>query len=200
MAKLLNSPLQEVIFEVRWSLKPSGDGQMTDPGFELAGGRLSTILEKQMPVYKRILNSNFPEQLIFYNVVHQYWKGENQWPVVQLGPGIFTVNCTDEWYDWDNNFFPFIQEALQWLIQAYKIPLQFAFASLRYIDGINVNEYGGIANGWQNFINEHFNFSYSNNFNTRGKQKGFQFNQQFEMDDQSTLQIQMGQGTKKNEL
>jgi hypothetical protein len=24
--------------------------------------------------------------------VHQFWKGENEWPVVQIGPGILVVN------------------------------------------------------------------------------------------------------------
>lgn len=200
MAKLPNAPLQEVIFEVRWTPPPSAESRpLIDPGFELASGRLSTILEHEMPFYKRIAPSDVPEQLLLFNPVHQYWKAEKTWPVVQLGPGIFTVNNTDESYDWES-FFPLIQTALRWLTDAYKSPLQFAFASLRYIDSMNVSEYGGLERGWQEFINQHFNLSYTNDFNTRGHQKQIQINQVFELEDRSSLQIQMSDGKKKNEL
>lgn len=101
MSKLPNAPLQEVIFEIRWALMPGKEsGQIIDEGFELASGRLSTILEERFPYYKRIISQNIPDQLMHYNVVHQYWSGENKWPVIQLGPGIFTINCTDEEYFW----------------------------------------------------------------------------------------------------
>lgn len=201
MAKLPNAPLQEVIFEVRWALQPSQDSrQMIDAGFELASGRLSTIVENEMPVYKRITPTDIPDQLLLYNAVHQYWKGEKTWPVIQLGPGIFTVNCTDDWYDWEETFYPFIQTALKWLVQSYRTPLQFVSASLRYIDGINVKEYGGIDNGWEEFINKHFNFLYKNNFEIQGKAKQIQINQVFELEDNSTLQIQLSDGKRKNEL
>jgi uncharacterized protein (TIGR04255 family) len=201
MAKLPNAPLQEVIFEVRWALKPSEEtGQLEDDGFELASGRLSTILEEELPYYKRIVPSDIPEQLLFYRAVHQYWKGEKTWPVVQLGPGMFTVNCTEEWYDWEENYFPFLQKAIQWLIQAYRQPLHFAFVSLRYIDAIKVADYGGIQDGWQAFIGNQFNFLYSNEFNTRGRQRQVQINQVFELENQSSLQIQISDGKRNNEL
>ena len=51
MAKLPNAPLQEVIFEVRWTLQPVEEsGQMQDAGLELAGGRLSTREQKQINI------------------------------------------------------------------------------------------------------------------------------------------------------
>jgi uncharacterized protein (TIGR04255 family) len=200
MAKLPNAPLQEVIFEIRWSLQPSEEsGQLQDSGFELAKGRLSTILENELPVHKRIVPSEIPEQLLIYRAVYQYWKGEKTWPVVQLGPGIFTVNCTEEWYDWEENYFFLLQKAIQWLIQAYRQPLQFAFASLRYINVIKVAEYEGIEDGWQAFISKWFNFSFDNSFNTRGRQREIQINQVFEMHDASSLQIQLSDGKQNNE-
>jgi uncharacterized protein (TIGR04255 family) len=200
MAKLLNAPLQEVIFEVRWTLQPSEEsGQMLDTGFELASGRLHSILEKELPVYKRIMPSDLPQQLLIYRAVHQYWKDEKTWPVVQLGPGIFTVNCTEEWYEWEENYYPFLKKGIEWLMEAYKQPLQFAFASLRYIDVIQVNEYGGMEDGWGEFINRHFNFSYSNFFNTRGSQKEIKVNQVFELQDGASLQLQISDGKRNNE-
>lgn len=200
MARLPNAPLQEVIFEVRWRLHPGKDhGQVQDAGYELAVGRLSSLLEKDFPHYRRIVPAELPDQLLLYRPIHQYWKGENQWPVLQLGPGIFTVNCTDQSYDWESLFKPLITTALNWLVQAYREPLLFAFASLKYIDAIKTNDYGGVSNDWQTFIKNNFNIEYNNFFNTRGKQSRIHLDQTFELEDGSEIQVQMSNGTKNNE-
>lgn len=201
MSRLPNAPLQEVIFEIRWALGPGKvTGQLIDEGFELASGRLSTIIEKQFPYYKRIIPQDIPDQLMHYRVVHQYWTGENKWPVIQLGPGIFTINCTDEGYDWNEGFRKLIEKAVKWLEQSYKQPLNIQFASLKYIDAIKVNEYGGISNGnWHDFINANFNFEYNNRFDTRGHQKQIQVHQTFELDDGSDLQLNIANGLRNNE-
>jgi uncharacterized protein (TIGR04255 family) len=200
MARLPNAPLQEVIFEVRWRLHPGKDnGQVQDAGYELASGRLSSLLERDFPYYRRIVPAELPDQMLLYRAIHQYWKGENQWPVLQLGPGIFTVNCTDQGYDWDTLFRPLIANALTWLLQAYREPLLFAFASLRYIDAVKTAEYGGLDSGWQGFIKDNFNVEYNNLFDTRGKQRRVHIDQTFDLDDGSELQVQMSSGTKNNE-
>ena len=200
MARLKNAPLQEVIFEVRWRLQPGKeDGQLQDPGFELASGRLSTILEKEFPLHRRIVPTEFPDLLFFYRPVHQYWKAENNWPVIQLGPGIFTINCTDQVYDWDTIFRPLIADGISWLMQAYKEPIQLAFASLRYIDAIKTDDFGRLDNGWQDFIKNNFNIEFNNSFNTRGQQRRIQIEQSFDLDDGSELQVQLGNGTKNND-
>lgn len=200
MGRLLNAPLQEVIFEVRWRLQPVKDtGQFQDIGFELASGRLNALLESEFPFYRRILPSELPDQLLSYKVAHQYWKAENTWPVIQLGPGIFTVNCTDQVYDWDTVYRPLIEKAINWLMQAYREPLQLALASLRYIDSIKVDDYGGVTDGWQSFIKNNFNIEYINSFNTRGLQSRIQIDQSFDMEDGSELQVQMSNGTRHND-
>lgn len=201
MAKLPNAPLQEVIFEIRWSLEPSEErGQLSDPGFELATGRLSTIVENKFPDYKRIVPNEIPEHILLYRPIHQYWSADNTWPVLQLGPGIFTINCTEQWYDWETTFRPLIQDAVQWLLKAYKNKINIRFASLTYIDGIKVEDYGGLTDGWQSFIRRNFNFDYNNLFNTRGKQKQIQVNQKFDLEDGSELQIQMSDGVRDNKI
>jgi uncharacterized protein (TIGR04255 family) len=200
MSRLPNAPLQEVIFEIRWALVPGKEtGQIIDEGFELASGRLSTIIEQEFPHYKRIIPQDIPDQLMHYQVIHQYWSGENRWPVIQLGPGIFTINCTDEGYDWEGSFQKLIKQAIGWLEQSYKQSLNIRFASLRYIDGIRVDDYGGIDGNWQNFIKTNFNFEYNNHFNTRGSQKQIQVNQTFELEDGSDLQLQIANGARNNE-
>lgn len=197
MAKLPNAPLQEVIFELRWSLLPTKDlPQQTDVGFELASGRLQAKIEDKFPVYRRIVPQHVPDQILQYQVVHQYWTGENKWPVIQLGPGIFTVNCTEDDYDWDSQFRPLIAMAVQWLIDAYKTPLAFQYANLKYIDVITVDDYGGIKDGWRNFVERYFNIQYRNNFDTGGIEKGIQISQTFTLPDGSDLVLQFSNGVK----
>jgi len=201
MSQLPNAPLQEVIFEIRWALKPGkelGQIEIVDQDFELASGRLSSVIEKEFTFYKRIVPKDLPEQFLNYIPVHQYWISENKWPVLQLGPGIFTINCTDEDYDWETGFRQLIEKGIGWLIEAYKQPLNFQFASLKYIDAINVENYGSIKNGWSEFIKSHFNFEYYNKFNTRGRQKRIQVNQTFELTDKSELQLFISDGITKN--
>lgn len=199
MSRLPNAPLQEVIFEMRWALSPGKESGESDAGFELASGRLSTIIEEEFPHYKRTFSTEIPDQLMHYHVVHQYWSGEKKWPVIQLGPGIFTINCTDEEYDWDLVFQPLLAKGISWLLQAYRQPLSIVFASLKYIDSIKVDDYGGLDSGWLEFIHKHFNFELNNRFSVRGLLKQVQINQTFELEDGSDLQIQIANGTRNNE-
>ncbi len=200
MSQLPNAPLQEVIFEIRWTFIPNSPlGHIVDEGYELASGRLNSLVENEFPFYKRIVPNGVPEQLLPYQVVHQFWAGENQWPVLQLGPGIFTINCTDEKYDWNENFKPLIKKGIDWLLQAYKIDLNIRFASLRYIDAIKVDDYGGIPGGWSEFISTQFNIAYENKFDPRGREKQVQILQTFALENGSDLQLQISDGTKNNE-
>jgi uncharacterized protein (TIGR04255 family) len=200
MAKLPNAPLQEVIFEIRWALLPSSEVPLqTDGGFQLASGRLQTIIAKEFPIYRRIIPLHIPDQLLQYQVVHQYWKGDGKWPAIQLGPGIFTVNCTEDAYEWESQFRPLIINALSWLSEAYLYPLAFQYANLKYIDVIKVEEYGGLKNGWKSFIEKYFNIEYRNKFEISGIEKGIQINQTFILPDESDLVLQFSDGLKGNE-
>lgn len=194
MPKLPNAPLQEAIFEIRWELdiEPSGNQQL-DMGYGLAQGKLQEIARKQFPVYKRKLPHGVPDQLLQYQTVNQYWSGEETWPVLQLGPGIFTLNDTEKNYDWPNTYFPLIKNALDWIYKAYDEKLLINVASLRYIDSVKLKDYN-FEGRWQDFIHEHFNFSFVNSFNPRGAIKRVQFDQYFDLEDNSALHIAMSSG------
>jgi uncharacterized protein (TIGR04255 family) len=197
MPKLPNAPLKEVIFEVRWPLLDSDQGFMIDEGFELASGRLSSLVEKKFPVNRRVKPAELPEQFLPYQVIHQYWTDEETWPVLQLGPGIFTINYTDKAYEWDE-LRNLINDGVKWLSKAYQNELNINFASLNYIDIIKVEKYGGVGDDWGSFIEKHFNMSHHNRFPVHGKQKHLQINQVFEMKDGSHIHIQFSDGSKNN--
>ncbi len=194
MTKLVKAPLQEAIFEIRWELDiEASNNQQVDMGFALAQGKLQDIVKEKFPAYKRKVPHGLPEQLLLYQPVHQYWSKPETWPVLQLGPGIFTVNDTDKNYDWHSSYLPLIQQGIDWVLKAYDGKLRINFASLRYIDSVKLKDYGYNAR-WQDFIQDHFNFSFVNSFNTRGAIKNAQFDQFFELDDKSDLHIAMSSG------
>jgi uncharacterized protein (TIGR04255 family) len=192
--KLPKAPLQEAIFEIRWALGIDPTTNQTfDMGYSLAQGKLQEIVKHEFPVYKRKVSHSIPEQLMQYQTVNQYWKGDDTWPVLQLGPGIFTVNDTEKNYIWTETYFPLIKAGLNWIYKAYDNKLSINFASLRYVDSVKLNAYN-YESRWQDFIHDHFNFSFVNNFNTRGSIKRIQFDQYFDLEDKSSLHISMNSG------
>lgn len=76
--------------------------------------------------------------------------------------------------------------------------LEFIQCSLRYIDVVKVSDYG--FDNWESFVENNINFSFKNNFNTRGPLKDFQFNQSFNIDELGTLNVILSSGVNnKNE-
>lgn len=197
MSKLPYAPLNEVIFEIRWPLQMTDQGYMVDEGFELASGRLSILVEEDFPINRRVKSAELPEQFFPYQVIHQYWKGEQKWPVLQLGPGIFTINYTDKVYYWED-MLNLIKKGIKWLMQAYREKVNIDFASLNYIDIIETEKYGGVDSDWSSFIAKNLNVTHENNFPIPGKQNHIQINQMFAMDDGSNIRIQISDGSKNN--
>ena len=199
MSKLPNAPLQEVIFEIRWELDVDEQtNQELDKGFDLAAGALHQILKNKFPEVLRKLPVDLPPQLYQYKPVFQYWRGKSMWPVIQLGPGILTVNEIDNNYDWKNGFFPLIQKTIEWVKEAYNETLNFNFVSLKYIDSVRVSEYEFVK--WDAFINKNLVFNFNNQFDPKGQLKSFSFNQVFEIENDSNLHLSISNGkSKKNE-
>lgn len=198
--KLPKAPLQEVIFEVRWELDISPEtNQPFDLNFNAAVGVMKETVKKEFPEFKQKFppGIQFPSDFLNYQTMYQYWAGENKWPVLQLGPGIFTVNETEANYQWKSHYFPLIKKGLNWLKKSYNQELKYNFSSLRYIDRIKINDYN--FSEWLSFIKDNLNFEIKTEFNTRGQLKQFRFNQVYELKDGSDLQITLSNG-KNNKL
>lgn len=196
--KLPNAPLQEVIFEVRWALQPNASGkQMIDPEFSFALGKFQDLIKNDFPVKVSKFPNDVPPQILGYQTMYQFWAGKKTWPVVQMGPGILSINDTEKNYIWDDNFYPLIKNVLDNLVKAYG-KLEFIQCSLRYIDVVKVSDYG--FDKWENFVQSNINFSFENNYNTRGPLKDFQFNQSFSINDLGVLTVNLSSGVSdKNE-
>ncbi|MDT3739357.1 MAG: TIGR04255 family protein [Candidatus Kapabacteria bacterium] len=193
--KLPKAPLQEVIFEVRWDLDISKEtNQLFDSEFDIAVGIMYSNIKKDFKLLKQKLPEGiqFPQEFLNYQTIYQYWTGENLWPVLQLGPGVFTVNETEKNYQWFKHYFPLVKKSLTWLQKAYNKELNYNFASLKYIDKVNVKDYD--FKDWLSFIRKNLNINIENKFDTRGKLKQFNFSQVFELDDSSELHLNIING------
>jgi len=192
MSRLPNAPLQEVIFELRWELQPDSISQSAiDPDFDFVVGQFKVLAETELGLgyshrkFPQIIHSS----LTPYTAIYQYRKSEDSWPIVQLGPGVFTVNTTDEFYFWEE-FLEFISAALIQLSSAYDRALNINFASLKYIDYVSV---GQIEPGkWEDEIRKRFKLDVINGEFLEGPLKAFQFNQVFDLDQMSELHLSIG--------
>ena len=95
---LTNPPLVESIFELRWVPHGEAAGLMRDPHYGLLAGRLYDCLGETYPIHEPLVAASMPV-ILEGTVQHRFRVGSDKWPLVQLGPGIFTVNDTVS-YTW----------------------------------------------------------------------------------------------------
>jgi len=134
---LASKPLVEAIFELRWALKSTGSLE-SDPGFSLFQGRYWDRIKEDYPFALQLPVAAVPEHMTAHTVRHQFRRGEKEWPVTQIGPGILTVNDTAD-YRWET-FLPQLEKAIAALYEGYpteQSPLKPTQASLRYINVID---------------------------------------------------------------
>ncbi len=134
---LKNKPLVEAIFELRWNLQESAPGIKVDPHYKLLIGRLYDKLNDEYPFHEQLPAATMPDEIAGYIVQHRFRKGKDKWPLVQIGPGIITVNDTDG-YIWED-FEKRIIQTFNILFEVYpesKSNLTVNRLLLRYIDAI----------------------------------------------------------------
>lgn len=136
---LKNKPLVEAIFEMKWYPKKGGPHPTYNPNYELIIGRMYDRLIEEYPFHEPLPQSQIPDQLIYGVVQHRFRKAKNDWPLVQIGPGIVTVNDTHG-YIWDS-FRDNTCKAIDSFYNAYPEPKEINVNSimLRYIDGMEFN-------------------------------------------------------------
>ena len=119
---LANKPLAEAILELRWALQPATSSEInpqadrltpgagmalqvgsqqafSDPGFKILVGLFYNSVSKRYPYAQDLPVAQVPETLTPYVVRHQFRASPNGWPLLQLGPGVLTVNQTTD-YSW----------------------------------------------------------------------------------------------------
>jgi uncharacterized protein (TIGR04255 family) len=148
---LARQPLAEAIFELRWRHRDIGEEQLlrigpatraiasprvVDPNHEILIGALNQRLRQRLPAFERLDAAALPAEFSTHQVQYRWRRQPGGYPLVQLGPGVLTVNFA-EGYDWES-FFAAIREATADLIAAHPEPanLIVQLLLLRYINAI----------------------------------------------------------------
>ena len=99
MSSFKNPPLIEVIFELRWSLEDSDAFSRSQFLFE----DLYSTFSKEYPFRENILDiTTIPLPILNGQPVRRFRKAENSYPLLQVGPGILTLNSDNRNYIWED--------------------------------------------------------------------------------------------------
>jgi len=143
---LLHPPLIEAIFELRWEIenlqpneaRPQGAFvPMRDPAYPMMYGRLYERLKKDFPFTEDLPSTGAHPETTPYVPRHRIRKEKNGHPLVQVGPGIITVNEA-KGYSW-KSFRSSAQRIIESVVDLYPsdaMPLNFIKAEMRYVNGI----------------------------------------------------------------
>jgi uncharacterized protein (TIGR04255 family) len=188
--KLNRAPLKEAIFELYWDLPLDATNFPVDPEFDIALGKFADQIKTSFPIHKRLFppGNNFK---IYPKPGHQFWTGELEWPVVQLGPGILSVNDTDKNYIWEGNFRPNVIKAIEILQSSYESELKFKKVRLFYLDAV---DYDPKEIGLSEFVSRNLLTSIKTGYEIPGKQDGINIAQAFNIDDGSLFMINIQNG------
>jgi uncharacterized protein (TIGR04255 family) len=135
---LKNKPLVEAIFELRWELQESTSEMKIDPHYKLLIGRIYDRVKEVYPFHEQLPTAAIPDEIAGYVVQHRFRKNKGEWPLIQLGPGIITLNDTHG-YMWDD-FEKRVSYVLEILFGAYPDSdenITINKSLLRYIDAVS---------------------------------------------------------------
>ncbi len=135
---LKNKPLVEAIFEVRWGLKEiEGHNVRIDPHYDILLGSFYQAVKDSYPYHEKLAAAEVPDELTPYVVKHRFRKSKNEWPLVQIGPGVLSLNNTVG-YIWDD-FRARIHKVVNALQETHpnKEELNMNGLLLRYIDAVD---------------------------------------------------------------
>lgn len=139
---LKNKPLVEAIFELRWELQEPAPEMKVDPHYKILIGRIYDRVRDEYPFHEQLPTATMPDEIAGYVVQHRFRESKDKWPLIQIGPGIITLNDT-EGYLWEG-FEKRIVHVLDTLFEAYpeaENNLKVNGLLLRYIDALNF-DYG----------------------------------------------------------
>lgn len=157
MSKLPNAPLLEVVFEIKWDIINKND--IID--FQYIHGDLYSKLKGKFPFRENLLPPEVPFEVVKGMPVYRFRKDRNEYPLVQVGPGLLTLNTNDDKYFWEE-FKEEINDTLNALKDIYPKLIDFKLnPTLTYIDFFEISfEKQNLLE----FINENLNLNIQQGF------------------------------------
>ena len=174
--RLPNAPLIEVVFEMRWALEATTDLPLpVDPGYATLLDAFDGYAQKKG--FDRLVSLRHGYGGLGDSVSRRYYKGEDSFPLLQLGHGIFAANASTE-YEW-KAFKKFALDAASFVVANYPKFKNFNFSvrhlELRYTNAFE--EALADAANWIDFFNKattgHINLpDYLNNTAFKPERRG----------------------------
>lgn len=136
---LKNKPLVEAILELKWALPEQMPGMEGDPHYRLLLGRFSERIQADYPSHEPLPTTQIPDAMVAHMAQHRFRSSKGGWPLIQVGPGLLTVNETDA-YTW-NDFNDRCEKVVRSLFEAHPNKSEFKVQdlTLRYIDAVDVD-------------------------------------------------------------
>lgn len=178
---LKSAPLKEVIFEINWLGEVDDYGVRSDSGFALAQGKFFILIKEKFPIHKKLYTTSPPEE--FGTAIHQYWSGELEWPLIQHGQGMMTINQTEENYTWAS-FRSLIFEVIDCLKESYENELEFSKVNLQYFDAFDLKNMDFLS-----FVGQNLQTEIKASYNIPGRLKNISIDRNYLQDDGSELNI-----------
>ncbi len=155
MKKIENAPILESIFEIRWGGVGENRFEFSSQEENLVPGIVASLIAIKGYTVNEPL-SDRPK--VPHIITNRFRKNQNEWPCVQVGLGIFTVNQVKDGYSWEtfketimNVVTVFDSDTLKNAIHNFNS----AELVLRYQNAFYPNNHEPIGQ----FIEEHFNFN-----------------------------------------
>ncbi len=157
MSKLPNAPLLEVIFELKWDIVTKSD--FVD--FQYLHGDLYSNLRNKYLYRESLTPPEVPIELVKGKPVYRFRVQQGGYPLVQIGPGVVTINTNDDNYYWEE----FSKEVNNLILTIDKIYSGFSekqfTPALTYIDFL---EYNNEKASSLEYVNSMLNLSVEDNF------------------------------------
>jgi uncharacterized protein (TIGR04255 family) len=135
MAEILkNKPLVEAVFEIRWLLRENEHGGKIDPHYSILIGALYERVKDKYPFHERLMAASVPDDLLEWVVQHRFRCEQDRWPLIQIGPGVLTLNDT-QGYTWDD-FHRRMEALVRIFFDVYPTFPSIQHVRLRYINAI----------------------------------------------------------------
>lgn len=132
---LNNKPLAEAILEVRWDLRVGANGLPEDDLYDIMIGSFHGSLKEILPVRVRLPSAVVMGMNLPYQVQHQFRTAADKWPLVQIGPGVLTINETEGYRS--SSFLRICQKVIEILFGFWKENNrrpELSHVALRYIN------------------------------------------------------------------
>jgi len=101
MEKLSYQPLLEAAFELNWK---NTKHPFLDPNYQILIGALYERVRDKFPQVEALPTASIPPEALPPNnrlVQYRFWSPGRTWPVIQVGPGILTINIDKSYEGWN---------------------------------------------------------------------------------------------------